>query len=225
MSFCPQCGAEVNGSFCPQCGAIIEAVNTSSQSAGTDGNPFQAGSQAPSNAGLRMGSFGGGAGAADVPTFSEAFPMVMKKFATFSGRASRPEFWYFWLTCFLVNFIFNMIVQLVGQESAASKIVAIVQVLFNLAIVIPRIAVAVRRLHDTNRTGWWYLLILIPVTVISIVMTVLSQYDEHNLDASFTLLAGLFIFVSVIPAIILLIWLASAPTPGTNMYGPQPRSR
>ena len=191
VSFCPQCGAEVNGSFCPQCGAIIEAVNTSSQSAGTDGNPFQAGSQAPSNAGLRMGSFGGGAGAADAPTFSEAFPMVMKKFATFSGRASRPEFWYFWLTCFLVNFIFNVIVQLVGPESAASNIVAIVQGLFGLAIIIPHIAVVVRRLHDTNRTGWWFLIVFIPL----------------------------------IGAIILLLWLASAPTPGTNMYGPQPRSR
>lgn len=191
VSFCPQCGAEVNGSFCPQCGAIIEAVNTSSQSSGAGDNPFQAGSQAPSNAGLRMGSFGGGAGAADVPTFSEAFPMVMKKFATFSGRASRPEFWYFWLTCFLVNFIFNMIVQLVGQESAVSNIVAIVQGLFSLAVIIPYIAVAVRRLHDTNRTGWWCLLLLVPV----------------------------------IGWIILLIFLAGAPTPGTNMYGPQPRSR
>ena len=191
VSFCPQCGAEVNGSFCPQCGAIIEAVNTSSQSAGTDGNPFQAGSQAPSNAGLRMGSFGGGAGAADVPTFSEAFPMVMKKFATFSGRASRPEFWYFWLTCFLVNFVFNLIAQLLGPESAASGIIAIVQGLFSLAVVIPYIAVAVRRLHDTNRTGWWCLLFLVPV----------------------------------IGWIILLIFLAGAPTPGTNMYGPQPRSR
>ena len=191
VSFCPQCGAEVNGSFCPQCGAIIEAVNTSSQSAGTDGNPFQAGSQAPSNAGLRMGSYGGGGEAADVPTFSEAFPMVMKKYATFSGRASRPEFWYFWLTCFLVNFIFNVIVQLVGPESAASNIVAIVQGLFGLAIIIPHIAVVVRRLHDTNRTGWWFLIVFIPL----------------------------------IGAIILLLWLASAPTPGTNMYGPQPRSR
>lgn len=191
VSFCPQCGAEVNGSFCPQCGAIIEAVNTSSQSAGTDGNPFQAGSQAPSNAGLRMGSFGGGAGAADVPTFSEAFPMVMKKYATFSGRASRPEFWYFWLTCFLVNFVFNLIAQLVGQESAASGIIAIVQGLFSLAVVIPQIACGVRRLHDTNRTGWWCLLLLVPV----------------------------------IGWIIFLIFLAGAPTPGTNMYGPQPRSR
>ena len=191
VSFCPQCGAEVNGSFCPQCGAIIDAIDTSGQSAGNGGNPFQAGSQAPSNAGLRMGSFGGGAGAADVPTFSEAFPMVMKKFATFSGRASRPEFWYFWLTCFLVNFIFNVIVQLVGPESAASGIIAIVQGLFGLAIIIPHIAVVVRRLHDTNRTGWWFLIVFIPL----------------------------------IGAIILLLWLASAPTPGTNMYGPQPRSR
>ena len=117
--------------------------------------------------------------------------MVMKKFATFSGRASRPEFWYFWLTCFLVNFIFNVIVQLVGPESAARNIVAIVQGLFGLAIIIPHIAVVVRRLHDTNRTGWWFLIVFIPL----------------------------------IGAIILLLWLASAPTPGTNMYGPQPRSR
>lgn len=138
-----------------------------------------------------MGSFGGGAGAADVPTFSEAFPMVMKKYATFSGRASRPEFWYFWLTCFLVNFVFNLIAQLLGPESAASGIIAIVQGLFSLAVVIPYIAVAVRRLHDTNRTGWWCLLLLVPV----------------------------------IGWIIFLIFLAGAPTPGTNMYGPQPRSR
>ena len=191
VSFCPQCGAEVNGSFCPQCGAIIDAIDTSGQSAGNGDNPFQAGSQAPSNAGLRMGSFGGGAGAADVPTFSEAFPMVMKKFATFSGRASRPEFWYFWLTCFLVNFVFNLIAQLLGPESAASGIIAIVQGLFSLATVIPQIACGVRRLHDTNRTGWWYLLVFVPV----------------------------------IGWIILLIWWAGASSPGTNMYGPQPRSR
>ncbi|MBQ2556926.1 MAG: DUF805 domain-containing protein, partial [Thermoguttaceae bacterium] len=141
------------------------------------------GSQTSQNADIESGS-----DVPEIPSFIQAFPMVMKKYAKFSGRASLQEFWYFWLTCFLVNIVFNMIVQLVGP---VTNIVAIVQGLFILAVVIPQIACGVRRLHDTNRTGWWCRLLLVPV----------------------------------IGWIYLLIWLAGAPTPGPNKYGPQPRKR
>ena len=156
--YCPQCGSEVNGRFCFRCGAEVDAGYTTGRYARNNGNPYQAGSQTSQNADIESGS-----DVPEIPSFIQAFPMVMKKYAKFSGRASRPEFWYFWLTCILVNFVFSMIVQLVGPESAVTNIVAIVQGLFSLAVVIPQIACGVRRLHDTNRTGWWCRLLLVPV--------------------------------------------------------------
>lgn len=83
---------------------------------------------------------------------------VLKKYAVFSGRATRAEYWYFVL--------FNLIAQLVlmivdGLLSIASF--DILTSIYVLAVFIPSLAVAVRRLHDTNRSGWMILIGLIPL--------------------------------------------------------------
>jgi len=90
---------------------------------------------------------------------------VLKKYAVFEGRARRAEFWWF----ALFNFIFGMVLQMLfgpviitAEEGAASPL-AFIPVLYMLAILIPSIAVAVRRLHDTGRSGWFILLLLIPL--------------------------------------------------------------
>lgn len=79
--------------------------------------------------------------------------VVVKNYVNFEGRASRPEYWWFILAYFIVNVILSIIPK-VG--TALSGILA-------LALLIPSIGVAVRRLHDINKSGWWMLIALIPI--------------------------------------------------------------
>jgi uncharacterized membrane protein YhaH (DUF805 family) len=83
--------------------------------------------------------------------FSEAVRTCFSKYATFSGRAPRSEFWFFLLFC--------IVVQLVGEiiDKASSSL--ILGAIISLVLLLPTIAVSVRRLHDIDRTGWWYLLV------------------------------------------------------------------
>jgi uncharacterized membrane protein YhaH (DUF805 family) len=90
--------------------------------------------------------------------FGDAISTCFSKYATFSGRAARPEFWFWALFCFIVLVVLN-IIQFTVSEAAGS----ILQLLFELATLIPSIAVAARRLHDTDRSGWWQLLAFIPI--------------------------------------------------------------
>ncbi len=84
---------------------------------------------------------------------------VLKKYAVFDGRARRSEYWYF----FLFNFIAGFVLGLVDIGLAAVLGMGFLSGLYGLAVLIPGIAVSVRRLHDTNRSGWWLLIGLIPV--------------------------------------------------------------
>jgi len=77
--------------------------------------------------------------------------VLTENYVNFQGRASRSEFW--WFTLFVV--VVNIVLQVILGE--------IVGAIFALAVLLPGIAVAVRRLHDVDRSGWWYLLVLIPL--------------------------------------------------------------
>ena len=79
-----------------------------------------------------------------------------KKFAEFSGRARRQEFWMFALFNFLVSVAIGIVDGILGTNGALGG-------LYSLAVLIPSLAVGVRRLHDTDRCGWWLLLPLIPI--------------------------------------------------------------
>ena len=90
--------------------------------------------------------------------FMEAVQTCLRKYATFKGKAERPEFWY-WV---LFNWILSMIAYTIDTAIAGgtdpmtrSLVVSNVVV---LATVMPTIAVSVRRLHDVGRSGWWFLL-------------------------------------------------------------------
>ena len=80
---------------------------------------------------------------------------VIKKYAVFDGRANRPEYWWFTL----INFIITVVLDVVLRGAAGQAIGGI----YGLAVLLPSIGVAIRRLHDTNRTGWWILVGLIPI--------------------------------------------------------------
>lgn len=76
---------------------------------------------------------------------------LVEKYITVSGRAARSEYWWFVLFVFAVG----LVLQLIGGDVLSG--------IFGLAVLLPGIAVAVRRLHDLDRTGWWNLLVLIPL--------------------------------------------------------------
>jgi uncharacterized membrane protein YhaH (DUF805 family) len=82
--------------------------------------------------------------------------VVLERYAKFDGRAGRAEFWWFALASFIINIAFNIL----GQVSG---IFTLLGFLFSLAVLLPSIGVAIRRLHDTNKTGLFLLLVLIPV--------------------------------------------------------------
>ena len=84
---------------------------------------------------------------------------VTQKFATFSGRARRKEYWLFYLAWFILAVIAFGIDEVIGSPVIEIGVVGIV----NVALICPSLAVSVRRLHDTNRKAWWLLLNLLPV--------------------------------------------------------------
>ena len=87
---------------------------------------------------------------------------VLKKYAEFSGRARRREYWFFVLFNIIVSIVLVMIDSATGTLRMAAGF-GLLSGLYSLAVLIPSLAVAVRRLHDTNRTGWWLLLAFIPL--------------------------------------------------------------
>ncbi len=81
---------------------------------------------------------------------------VLKKYATFSGRASRPEFWMFTLVSLVISIVLAVIDALLGTGM-------IIETVYDVAVFLPSLAVSVRRLHDIDRSGWWVLIGLIPI--------------------------------------------------------------
>jgi uncharacterized membrane protein YhaH (DUF805 family) len=92
----------------------------------------------------------------------EWFTEALKKYAVFSGRSRRKEYWYFVLFTVLISIALNIIDGLTGTYDSWAE-VGLLGGIFGLAILIPSIAVSVRRLHDIDRTGWWVLISLVPL--------------------------------------------------------------
>ena len=90
------------------------------------------------------------------------FIMALKKYATFSGRARRKEYWFFVLFYVLISIVAAVIDVMTGSFDSTMGM-GMLGLLVALALLIPSLAVAVRRLHDTDRSGWWVLLCLIPL--------------------------------------------------------------
>ena len=83
-------------------------------------------------------------------TFTESIQICFKKYAEFTGRAMRSEFWWWVLFTFLLSACSQLLSQKLGS-------------IISLAVFLPSIAVTARRLHDIGRSGWWQLVGLIPI--------------------------------------------------------------
>ena len=110
-------------------------------------------------------------------TYVNWYLAVLKNYAGFSGRARRTEYWMFVL--------FNVIITIVLQViSLAIQQVSILGAIYGLAVLIPGLAVGVRRLHDTGRSGWWLLIGLVPL-IGAIVLIVFMATDGEPGDNAY----------------------------------------
>ena len=162
-------------------------------------------------------------------SFGEAIKSVFSKYATFSGRARRSEFWYFFLFNFLVSFVLGLI-----------PFLSVVSGLWALAVLIPSLAVAVRRFHDIGKSGWTYLYFLIPgllyigyliYFIIKYVLPVSDNFDAETItemltsNSSSLAIIGILLLVSLVASIIFLVWMAKDSEPGENQWGPNPKGQ
>ncbi|WP_309043622.1 DUF805 domain-containing protein [Marinobacter sediminicola] len=113
---------------------------------------------------------------------------VLKKYAIFNGRARRAEYWWFVLFNIIISLALGAIDGVTGTFSPEAGL-GLLGGLYTLAVLLPSLAVTVRRLHDTGRSGWWFLMVFVPL----------------------------------IGAIVLLVFMVLDSKPGQNQYGPNPK--
>ncbi len=149
--------------------------------------------------------------------FNQAVRSVFHQYTTFKGRARRSEFWWFVLFEFIVCFIassldaviINFIYKKFGFLYKGS--VGILTLIVFLGLLLPGLAVLWRRLHDTGRSGWYYLMIFVPV----ILSTVLSFFS--------TVGSIFFGVLGLVCGVILLAFCCLDSQPGENKYGSSPK--
>ncbi|MGR5275105.1 DUF805 domain-containing protein [Vibrio rotiferianus] len=104
---------------------------------------------------------------------------VILNYTNFNGRARRQEYWYFTLVNVLVNLVMGIIDRVIGSVMQMDNF-GFFGVIYALFIMIPSIAVTVRRLHDSGRTGWWALIAFVPAIGILVLLYFLIQDSEEG---------------------------------------------
>lgn len=93
---------------------------------------------------------------------------IKSRYVDFKGRSTRSEYWYFILFIFIISIILSLVDTLLinpalGMTPPEAAKGGLLAPIFALAVLLPKIAVGIRRLHDIGKSGWWYLIILIPI--------------------------------------------------------------
>lgn len=161
-------------------------------------------------------------------SFTAAIRTVLAQYATFSGRAMRSEYWWFYLFTVIVSIVTAGIDALLN--TVFDNGFGVVGLVTSLALLLPTWAVTVRRLHDMGRTGWWVLLPLV-LTLALVVMGFVAVFvlvlNFGGGDASLTWLVTVPILVLVLltvaSLIVLLVFLCQGSEAGPNKYGPSPK--
>ena len=162
--------------------------------------------------------------------------MPLRRYADFSGRSRRMEFWMWQLFQIIIYFVVVVLAMVVGGGAMMSGdptammaagggmlVIMLLYMVYLLAVLVPSIAVAVRRLHDTNRTGWWVLAPLAPYLVVIVAgMLAMSSPDMAGLAGILALVAMIAVFAL---GLTLLVFYFLEGTKGPNKYGPDPKGQ
>lgn len=141
---------------------------------------------------------------------------VLKKYAVFTGRASRSEYWTFVLLTWMIVIA---TVEIIDILSGSYELILIMK-LYLLALMVPYIAVSVRRLHDIGRSGWFFLVNLMSISP-SILHYDILPGSIYNVD----LLFEVFLPIGIITTIIWFIFMTQDSDPGNNQYGKNPKGK
>lgn len=159
--------------------------------------------------------------AAPYVSFGQAISICLNKYAVFRGRASRSEFWWFWLfnvaLSFAVSFVFAFADGFNGTEGQAAKTADVLNGLITLALFLPNLAVQVRRLHDTGRSGWW--IGGLWLGMLGLVVLAAVAFEGRDSGAPFWAVifgAGVLGWIGV--AITIFVFTLQRGTPGRNVY-------
>ena len=154
------------------------------------------------------------------------FILCLRNYVNFSGRARRKEYWFFVLFTFIFSIVARLLDLLIFGPSGM-----LISGLFGLAMLLPQLAVLVRRLHDTNRSGKWvlgYYLLTILWTGIIIVWGmkyfVAAMQGTAGMPFGFSIFAIVGVLAILAYAIVLLVWSCLPGTKGENRYGADPKA-
>ena len=153
---------------------------------------------------------------------------VINNYAQFSGRARRKEYWMFILFNMIISYALQGLVFVFGEE------IGVLSTLYSLVVFIPSIAVTVRRLHDTGKSGLYYAGFIALVIVILVAGVVgatsgAAHMDFQNFDIGtldwFSIVQGMMLYIAIIGvlSIVFFVFMVQDSQPGTNKYGPNPK--
>jgi uncharacterized membrane protein YhaH (DUF805 family) len=195
---CPKCNNSLSdeAKFCGICGLAVERPKSESIISEEVSRQFESDS-------LPMVSF------------QEAIKKGFNNYFVFRGRSTRAEFWWWQL--------FNVAIQIVGSiVDAVTGLPSIFGTLLGLALLIPSISLATRRLHDINKSGWWQLLWLLPVAIGIIIALVSWIADLHDWAFYGTAIAILIVFTLIVVVLLIYLYVRQGDD-GSNKYGEDPR--
>lgn len=141
----------------------------------------------------------------------------IQKYADFSGRAPRAEYWWYFLATILAYIVVMIVESIVGLDGTVGPYGPLSLILM-LGLLVPGLAVTVRRLHDTNRSGWWILIAVVPYFIVGVVAGMaLAGGSMAGLAG-----AGLLSLVALAGAVVLLVFMVLPGNRGDNRYGADP---
>ncbi|MDY2827713.1 MAG: DUF805 domain-containing protein [Sodaliphilus sp.] len=167
-------------------------------------------------------------------TFGEAVKTCLKKYADFTGRARRSEYWFFYLFYFLVVVVASFVFEILGLLGMPKIIGTVGNLVVTLGFILPQYAVEFRRLHDTGRSGWWiggYLLFGLVVAAQVVFMALdYVQYGGMGMMYEFVTenvgaFVGLLLMggIAVVWNIALIVFCVLDSKPEANKYGASPK--
>ena len=144
----------------------------------------------------------------------------LKRYAQFRGRAPRAEYWWFYLATLVISFLLDAVEKGFDVSEAATGDSGYLSLIFTAATIITWIAVSVRRLHDIDLTGWWLMVLVVPIIMIagSIGMQGFETLEDESVSTPF-IVSGL---AFVAAGFLLLIFSVLPGTDGPNRYGADP---